>query len=165
MGTLVSYHNPVVVKSKPYFISQVILKTSDNGTVWPLQLSITTDAAIRIVLHSTEVVHFHHNIWYIRQEKSWITILSMRIINPNLSIIRPSISTSLVSLASQQWPTVILGTAQVDNLHKVASSHTLAMRELILRYIKLQSSPTQIRVSWLYGKVGMVSHPDNHQFL
>ena len=52
----------------------------------------------------------------------------------------------------------------MDNLHKVASAHTMAVRELILRYIKFQSSPTQIRVSWLYGKVGMVSHPDNHQF-
>src|SRR3954467_7726632 len=70
------------------------------------------------------------------------TILSMRIINTNLSITRPSISTSPMSLASQPWPTVILGTAQVDNLHKVASAQTLAMRELILRYISFQSIPT-----------------------
>ena len=71
------------------------------------------------------------------------TILSMRIINPNLSITRPSISTSPVSLASQPWPTVILGTTHVDNLHKVASAQTLAAREPILRYISFQSSPTQ----------------------
>ena len=59
-------------------------KTSDNRTVWPLQLSMTADAAIRIVLHSAEVVHFHHNIWYIRA----------RIIRHNLSLTFPSISTS-----------------------------------------------------------------------
>ena len=53
----------------------------------------------------------------------------------------------------------------MDNLHKVASAHTLAARELILRYITFQLDPTQIRVSWLYGKVGRVSHNDNHQFL
>ena len=52
----------------------------------------------------------------------------------------------------------------MDNLHKVASAHTLAAREPILKYIKFQSSPTQIRVSRLYGKVGIVSYPDNHQF-
>ena len=50
------------------------------------------------------------------------TILSMRIINPNLSITRPSISTSPVSLASQPWPTFILGTTQVDNLQGSLSS-------------------------------------------
>ena len=53
----------------------------------------------------------------------------------------------------------------MDNLHKVASAHTLAVRELILRYIIFQLDPTQIRVSWLYGKVGKVSHNDNYQFL
>src|SRR3954466_3221532 len=92
------------------------------------------------------------------------TILSMRIINPNLSITRPSIGTSPVSLASQPRPTVILGTAQVDNLHKVASAQTLAVREPILRYINFESNPTQSWVLWLYNKIGMVSHPDNHQF-
>ena len=82
------------------------------------------------------------------------TILGMRIINPNLSFTRPSISTSPMSLASQPWPTAILGTAQVDNLHKVASAQTLAGRELILRYISFQSSPTQssgivvVRYNW-----------------
>ena len=65
-------------------VHRSFLKTSDNRTVWPLQLSMTADAAIRIVWQSAEVVHFHHNIWYIRA----------RIINHNLSIIRPSISTS-----------------------------------------------------------------------
>ena len=55
-------------------------------------------------------------------------------------------------------------TAQVVNLEEVASAQTLAAREPILRYINFQSSPTQIRVLWLYGKIGMVSHPDNLQF-
>ena len=37
-------------------------KWSDDGTVWPFQPSITVDAAIRIDLHSAEVVHLCHNI-------------------------------------------------------------------------------------------------------
>src|SRR3954463_8761042 len=69
------------------------------------------------------------------------TILSIRIINPNLSITLPIIGTSPVSLASQPLPTVILGTSLVDNLHKVATSKPLAVREPTLRYISFQSSP------------------------
>jgi hypothetical protein len=157
-----SFHvyNPVVVKSKSWFILQVILKTSDDRIVWPLHLSITANVAIRIVWHSAEAVHFHHNIRYIRQEQSRSTILSMRIINPNLSITHPSIGTFPVSLVSQPWPSVILGTAHVDNHHEVASAQTSVAREPILRYINFQSSPIQIRVLWLYGKTGMVSHPN-----
>ena len=36
----------------------------------------------------------------------------------------------------------------------------LVQREPILRYISFQLSPTQIQVLWLYGKIGMVSHPN-----
>jgi hypothetical protein len=42
-----------------HFITAQIL---DKGQVQPTQLSMTADAAIRIVLHSAEVVHFTHTI-------------------------------------------------------------------------------------------------------
>src|SRR3954469_22603158 len=64
----------------------------------------------------------------------------MRIINPNLSITHPSIGTSPMSLATQPWTSVILGTAQVDNHHEVASAQTSSAREPILRCINFQSS-------------------------
>ena len=92
------------------------------------------------------------------------TILSMRIINPNLSITHPSISTSPVSLASQPWPTVILGTAQVDNLQG-SLSLDLGREGTDTKVYKFPVKPyPNFRVLWLYGKIGMVSHPDNHQF-
>ena len=77
-----------------------------------IQPSLTVDTATRIVLHSAEVVHFHHNIRYIRQGKTWIIILSMRIINQNLSITHPSIGTSSYErdLPAMDIP-AILGTA------------------------------------------------------
>ena len=64
------------------------------------------------------------------------------------------------------------GTAQVFSSHPDISYHllreaafgitpmALVQREPILRYINFQLSPTQNQVLWLYGKIGMVSHPN-----
>ena len=62
VGTLVSFPQLCCDQySKSPFKSRAIFKVSDNGTVWPFQLPMTAGAAIRIVLHSAEVVHLCHN--------------------------------------------------------------------------------------------------------
>ena len=58
---------------RSYLRSRSFYKT-DNGNSMAHQLSMTADAAIRIVWHSAEVVHFHHNIRYIRQVNPWVII-------------------------------------------------------------------------------------------
>jgi hypothetical protein len=90
-----------------------ILKSSDDGTVWPFQLPMTAGAAIRIVLHSAKVAHFCHNIC---NNSSGVT-------GPDLSHLLcglPTITFHLhtlvqaplpMSLASQPWQTTILGIA------------------------------------------------------
>ena len=78
---------------------------------------MTADAAIRIVLHSAEGVHFHHNYQYIRQVNPESPYTSMRIFNHNLSITDPSIGTPPLSLASQPRKSSVLGTAEGLILH------------------------------------------------
>ena len=64
------------------------------------------------------------------------------------------------------------GTAQAFSSHPDISCHllreaafgitpmALVQREPILRCINFQLSPTQNQVLWLYGKAGLVSHPN-----
>ena len=53
----VTFHYQVTSHKSPF----MFWKSSDDRTVWPFQLSMTADAAIRIGLHSAEVVHLCHN--------------------------------------------------------------------------------------------------------
>ena len=142
-----------------------------------IQPSMTADAAIRIVLHSAEGVHFHHNIRYIRQGQPRIIILSMRIINRNFPLTYPSTSTSPYELG---LPNLATARRELHRhfTHKTWSCHCvteaafgvtpmeLVEREPILMNINFQLSPTLFQVLRLYGKVGIVSHPKYfHQFL
>ena len=90
---------------------------------------MTADAAIRIVLHSAEGVHFHHNIRYIRQGQPRIIILSMQIINRNLSFTYPSTSTSPYELGLPN-----LATARRE-LHRHFNSQDVVLVIVSLRQL------------------------------
>jgi hypothetical protein len=58
-------------KPSPFPFSLKQFENKANTTKQrPFQLSVTMDAAIWIDLHSAEVVHFTHKIWYIRRDQS-----------------------------------------------------------------------------------------------
>src|SRR3954466_12455862 len=101
MGTCISYHNPVVVKSKSQFISQVILKSlAGNIMATPTVHNHGRGYSNSLTLYRDCTLSPQHSI-HPSGTNPEFTILSMRIINPNLSITRTSIGTSPVSLASQ----------------------------------------------------------------
>ena len=96
----------------------------------------------------------------------------MRIINRNLSITYPSIGTSPMSLASQvmanRHSRNCIGMFKSPfSIHFIFqrrqprhNPYGTCQREPILRYINFQLSPTHCQVLWLYGKAGLVSHPN-----
>ncbi len=97
----------------PFKSSTLFKKTSDNGTVWPFQPSVTVDTAIRIGLHSAEVAHLCHNIWL---HPSGITLNNRNSVRGSSTItfhLHILVQAPLpMSLASQWRQTVSLGTAQ-----------------------------------------------------
>ena len=116
MGTLVSFpqlscdsktshHSP--------FTSPSIFKNLTPETVWPFQPSVTVDTAIRIGLHSAEVAHLCHNIWF---HPSGITLNIRNSVRGSSTItfhLQILVWAPLpMSLASQWRPTINLGTAQ-----------------------------------------------------
>ena len=119
MGTLVSFppfkwwfqfNSPQVISPSSF---NIIFKDMTSETVWPFQPSVTVDAAIRIGLHSAEVAHLCHNIWF---HPSGI-IPNHRNTVRGSSTITFHLQTLVwaplpMSLASQWRPTVNLGTAQ-----------------------------------------------------
>ena len=125
---------------------------------------MTADAAIRIVLHSVEGVHFHHNYQYIRQVNPESPYTSMRIFNHNLSITDPSTCTSPLSLASQPRKSSVLGTAEGLIFHVMSFfpgkhllnpySMNMVVKEPILRQVNFQLSPTHIRYCGCTAKNG-----------
>src|SRR3954471_4640185 len=106
MGSCNSCHNPVVVKSKSQFISQVILRRGNSmatptvhnrGRGYSNSLTLSRDCT----LSPQHLIHPSGT-------NPEFTILSMRIINPNLSITRPSISTSPVPPKQDQLSSWVL---------------------------------------------------------
>jgi hypothetical protein len=78
------------------FSSKHFQNKTNTAKQRPFQLSMTVDAAIRIDLHSAEVVHFTHKIWYIRRDQPRIVIhkvCGVRIIKRNLLLAYLSIGT------------------------------------------------------------------------
>jgi len=64
-----------------------------------------------------------------------------------------------MSLASQPWPSAILGTHRWTTLRGSLISN-LSREGTNTNAYKLLTKPYPIQVLWLYGKIGMESHPN-----
>ena len=95
----------------------------------------------------------------------------MRIINQNLPITYPSIGTSPYELGLPVMTTRhfgnCIGVSSHSSFHFISFGGSLSItpmalveREPILKNKNFQLSPTHCQVLWLYGKAGMVSHPN-----